>query len=77
MNTDILAVAAPGFWELSVVLLLCLPMYILPLVALWKICARVGFPGALGLLWLVPIANVVLLLYIAFAEWPVLKDRGS
>ena len=77
MNTGILAFGGiPGGWEFAVILLMCLPMYILPAVALWKICSRLGFSGVLGLLWFVPIANIVLLLYIAFAEWPVLKDRG-
>lgn len=78
MNTDILAWAViPGFWEIIVILFLCLPFCILPAVAFWKICEKAGFPGVLGLLMLVPIANIALPLYIAFAEWPALKDRGQ
>ena len=40
----------------------------------WKICSKAGFPGALSLLMLVPIANIILLFYIAFAEWPALRQ---
>lgn len=40
----------------------------------WKICTKAGFPGPLALLMIVPIANVVLPFYIAFAEWPALKQ---
>ena len=37
----------------------------------WKIFAKAGFPGALSLTQLVPIRNVIVLFYLAFAEWPV------
>ena len=76
MSTDVVATFVPGFWELLIVLFIGFFMSILPTVAFWKICEKAGFPGVLGLLMLVPIANIVLPLYIAFAEWPVLKDRG-
>ena len=48
---------------------------ILPAIAFWKICSRVGFNGALGLLMLVPIANIILPLYVAFASWPALQKE--
>jgi uncharacterized membrane protein len=40
----------------------------------WRILAKTGYGGALGLLMLVPIANLVLLLVLAFGEWPVEKE---
>jgi|HubBroStandDraft_3_1064219.scaffolds.fasta_scaffold525309_2 hypothetical protein len=40
----------------------------------WKICSKAGYPGALGLLILIPLANLIMLLVLAFAEWPVLKE---
>lgn len=43
----------------------------------WKICAKAGFPGALSLLMLVPIANIILPFYIAFADWPALRQTQS
>lgn len=41
----------------------------------WRICSRAGFPGALGLLIVVPFVNLVLLYVLAFAKWPALRDQ--
>lgn len=48
---------------------------VLTVIPFWKICSKAGFPGPLSLLMLVPIANIVLPFYIAFAEWPALKQN--
>lgn len=39
-----------------------------------KICHKAGYHWALGLLVLVPVANVVLPFFLAFADWPVQKE---
>ena len=39
-----------------------------------KISSKVGFSWALGLLMLVPIANIVFVFYLAFADWPIQKE---
>jgi len=39
-----------------------------------KIFQKAGYHWALGLLTLVPIANVVIFLVLAFADWPILKE---
>ena len=44
---------------------------VLVLVPIWRICAKAGYPGWLGLLALVPVANLLLLYFLAFAEWPL------
>ncbi len=62
----------PGAPELLIVSI----MSIIPVVAFWKICAKAGFPGALGILIIVPFANILLVLYLAFADWPALKQSG-
>ena len=49
---------------------------VLTVIPFWKICSKAGFPGPLALLMAVPIANIILPFYIAFAEWPVLKQSG-
>ncbi len=36
----------------------------------WKLSSRLGFPGWLGVLILVPLANLLALYFIAFAPWP-------
>jgi len=39
-----------------------------------KISSKAGFSWALGLLMLVPIANIVFVFYLAFADWPIQKE---
>ncbi len=39
----------------------------------WRICQRTGYPGWMGVLILIPIVNLVLLYFIAFADWPADK----
>ncbi len=41
----------------------------------WRIFKKAGFPGPLGLLMLVPIVNILMILFLAFAPWPALKNR--
>jgi predicted membrane protein len=36
-----------------------------------KICSRLGFSPYLGLLAIVPVANIGLLFFVAFSKWPV------
>ena len=60
----------PGFFELLIV---C-SMAVVPF---WMICSKAGFPGWISLLILVPMLNVVLLFFIAFAEWPALKAQSN
>jgi uncharacterized membrane protein YhaH (DUF805 family) len=47
---------------------------ILALVVYCKITAKAGYPWALGLLMVVPVANLIFLLYFAFAEWPIQRE---
>lgn len=48
---------------------------VLVVVPLWRLCTRLGFPGWIALAALVPVANVGLLYFLAFAEWP--RDRSA
>ena len=36
----------------------------------WKIFAKAGFSGWLGLLMIVPMVNLIALYVLAFSEWP-------
>ena len=49
---------------------------LLVVVPVWRICVKAGYSGWLSLLVLVPIANLLLLYFLAFAEWPV-ESRAS
>lgn len=61
-----MAINADGiWWFVLMVVLLILP--------LWKITSKAGFPGALSFLILIPVANIVFLYVLAFAEWPALR----
>jgi hypothetical protein len=42
--------------------------------ALWRLVSKTGNPGVLSLLFLIPLVNFVLLLYFAFAEWPIERE---
>lgn len=46
-------------------------------VPFWKICSKAGYSGWLSLLILVPIANLILLYFLAFSEWPSRRDGIS
>jgi hypothetical protein len=61
-------------------------IFIIPLVLLivavkilvfCKIFSKAGYSWALGLLMLVPIANIVMLFVLAFAEWPIQRELRS
>ena len=81
---DTMAFLAPGGaeWIMILVMLMAylfafLLALVLPTIAFWKICSKAGFPGALGLLMLVPVGNIILMLYLAFAQWPILKANDQ
>lgn len=40
----------------------------------WKIFSKAGFSGWLSLLIFVPLVNLVILYFVAFAEWPSLRS---
>jgi hypothetical protein len=40
------------------------------------VCRRAGFSPWLGVVAIVPIANIVLLWFLALAEWPAVSRRG-
>ena len=43
-------------------------------IAFYKICKKAGMSSVLGILMLVPVVNLGVALYVAFAEWPVLAE---
>jgi uncharacterized membrane protein YhaH (DUF805 family) len=55
-------------------LLIIVASTVIGIIIYCKLFSKAGYPWALGLLILVPIANIVMLCYLAFADWPVLKE---
>ena len=41
---------------------------------LWRIARKMGYSGMLGILALVPGANILLAYVLAFKDWPVLRE---
>ncbi|MCB9136761.1 MAG: hypothetical protein H6642_00275 [Caldilineaceae bacterium] len=55
-------------------------LIVIPLIAIlpfWKIFAKAGYNGALSLLMIVPLVNLIMLFFLAFADWPILKRQGG
>ena len=59
-----------GFPEM----LLLLVGGIIIILPLWKVFSKAGYPGALSLGMMLPVVNIVLLYFLGFSDWPVLKE---
>jgi hypothetical protein len=44
-------------------------------VPLWRIVARTGNPGAMAILFFIPLVNVGVLWWLAYGKWPSMPDR--
>ena len=62
---------APGPIELILIIVMG-SIFVVPF---WKIFSKAGFSGALSLLMLVPLVNLVMIFVLAFAPWPSLKNN--
>jgi hypothetical protein len=50
--------------------------------AMWRLCSRLGYSSWFSLAMLVPLANILLLYFLAFADWPagprpIVRPLGS
>jgi len=55
-------------------LIITLIFTVLTILIFWKIFSKAGYSGWLSLTMLIPIVNLVVLLYVAFAEWPISRQ---
>jgi hypothetical protein len=46
-------------------------------VPFWKIFSKAGYPGIMSLTMFVPILNVVMIFFLGFSDWPVLKELSA
>ena len=72
-NNDVATNALAGAFAAmgAVWMLVCLGLLILGLIINWVIAAKAGYSGALSLLMLIPLLNIIILLVFAFSEWPI------
>lgn len=50
------------------------------LLVVWPFCrifAKAGYPWALGILMVVPIASLIMPFVLAFGDWPALRKTGN
>ena len=50
-----------------------LPIFVIPY---WKIFSKAGFAGALSLLMIVPVVNLIVLYVVAFSEWKMKPGKA-
>jgi uncharacterized membrane protein YhaH (DUF805 family) len=43
----------------------------------WRIFSKAGYSGAMSLLMLVPIANLIVICILAFGEWPIHRELNQ
>lgn len=60
-----------SIWHWPIVLI-WLAIFIVPA---WRIASKAGFPGAISLVMLIPVVNLIAIWIFAFIKWPV--ERSS
>lgn len=66
-----------GIAAIALIALFGLAMFILMLVVWINIFKKTGFGAAMGCLMFVPVLNFIMLLILAFAEWPIERELKS
>jgi hypothetical protein len=59
-----------GIPELFVLLIIVAVM----IIPFWQIFKKAGFSPALSILMIIPLANIVMIFFLAFAAWPIHKQ---
>jgi hypothetical protein len=54
---------------------LLIAVFVLQVVCFFRIMGKAGFNAAWGIVAIIPLGAVVLILVLAFADWP--KERGA
>jgi hypothetical protein len=75
MDNDVFSILGP---VVALVAVGCVLAFIALVFWVWfRIVSRTGHNGWLALLMLIPLANLVLLLILAFGEWPIYRELES
>lgn len=67
---------SPVFWILLTAFVVFVAMVVIAIKVLifCKIFSKAGYSWALGLLMLVPVANIIMFFFLAFADWPIRRE---
>lgn len=72
---DMAALFGPAFIIMIICsLLMSLAMAILFIVIWWRILKKVGWPSPLAFLMMIPLANTIVPICLAFSKWPVHQE---
>jgi hypothetical protein len=63
-----------GFCFIAAFAVFGLAIFVLTLMIYCKIFSKAGYHWAMGLLLLIPFGNLILLLVLAFGQWPILRE---
>jgi uncharacterized membrane protein len=66
-----------GIPELIIIAIIAFISIVIVILPYWKIYSKAGFSGWLSITMIIPILNIVMLFYLAFANWPVLKNLNN
>jgi uncharacterized membrane protein YbhN (UPF0104 family) len=83
MNACVSALQCPPIEPvLAIIIAFVIAFFVLVILAVkllicCKIFANAGYSWALGLLMLIPIVNLIMIFYLAFADWPVRRELRS
>ena len=69
--------AAIGGTFILIWLIIMIAIVVFSVIVYWRIFAKAGYNGAMGLLMFVPIANIIVLCMLAFAEWPIYRELNQ
>ena len=58
-------------------LLILLIAALIVIIPFWRIFSKAGYSGWLSLLMVIPLVNLIMLYFLAFADWPILRRRES
>jgi hypothetical protein len=69
-----LGILAGSLAMIAVLVVIGIIVFIIPY---WKIFGKAGYSPAMSLLLFVPIANIIVIYWLAFSDWPALRRQAG
>ena len=77
MSHSFIALSLPAIPEIVFILLITALLGVVTVLPFWFILKRAGFHPALSILTIIPIANIIVLFFLAFSPWPAFEKRDT